>query len=57
MRLAVCFEDGGSVDVDLAGFVTGFKSLKPVTQKDVFAHVAVEDWGSSLTWALTAEAG
>lgn len=50
MRVAVCFEDGWSADVDLAGFVSGFKSLKPLTQKELFARVAVEEWGSGLTW-------
>lgn len=50
MRVAVCFEDGWSADVDLAGFVAGFKSLKPLSNAALFARVAVEEWGSGLTW-------
>ena len=50
MRLNVCFEDGWSADVDLAAFVAGFKSLKPLRDADLFPRVAVEEWGSGLTW-------
>lgn len=50
MRVAVSFEDGWSAEVDLAGFVAGFKSLKPLTDATLFARVAVEEWGSGLTW-------
>lgn len=50
MRVAVDFEDGWHADVDLAGFVAGFKSLKPLTDQALFARVAVEEWGSGLTW-------
>jgi len=50
MRLTVIFEDGWSSDVDLACFVAGFKSLKPLSDTALFAGVAVEEWGSGLTW-------
>jgi hypothetical protein len=50
MRVAVSFEDGWNAEVDLAGFVAGFKSLKPLTNSALFAQVAVEEWGSGLTW-------
>lgn len=50
MRVAVVFEDGWCAEVDLAGFVAGFKSLKPLTDAALFARVAVEQWGSGLTW-------
>ncbi|MEI6803951.1 MAG: DUF2442 domain-containing protein [Burkholderiales bacterium] len=50
MRLNVRFEDGWSADVDLAAFVAGFKSLKPLRDADLFARVAVEEWGSGLSW-------
>lgn len=50
MRVAVQFEDGWNADVDLSAFVAGFKSLKPLTSTALFARVAVEEWGSGLTW-------
>jgi hypothetical protein len=50
MRLKVRFEDGWGADVDLAGFVAGFKSLKPLRDAELFSRVAVEQWGSGLTW-------
>lgn len=50
IRVAVSFEDGWSAVVDLAGFVAGFKSLRPLTNATLFACVAVEEWGSGLTW-------
>lgn len=50
MRVAVTFEDGWSAEVDLCGFIAGFKSLKPLTSAGLFAGVAVEEWGSGLTW-------
>lgn len=50
LRLAVCFEDGWKCEVDLAGFVAGFKSLKPLNDAALFARIAVEEWGSGLTW-------
>jgi len=50
MRVAVVFEDGWSACIDLTGFVAGFKSLKPLTNPVLFARVAVEEWGSGLTW-------
>lgn len=50
LRVAVVFDDGWRSEVDLAGFVAGFKSLKPLTDSALFARVAVEEWGSGLTW-------
>ncbi len=50
MRLNVRFEDGWSADVELSEFVAGFKSLKPLLDADLFRRVAVEEWGSGLTW-------
>lgn len=50
MRVTLCFEDGWSADVDLSGFVSGFKSLHPLREASLFARVAVEEWGSGLTW-------
>ncbi len=50
MRVAVVFDDGWSAEVDLAGFVAGFKSLKPLTDPALFARVVAEEWGSGLTW-------
>lgn len=50
MHLAVVFEDGWSAELDLAAFVADFKSLQPLTDAAVFAQVAVEEWGSGLTW-------
>lgn len=50
MRIAVSFEDGWGAELDLAEFVAGFKSLKPLTDAALFARVAVEEWGSGLTW-------
>ena len=50
MRLDVHFEDGWSSVVDLSEFVAGFKSLKPLRDVDLFPRVAVEEWGSGLTW-------
>jgi hypothetical protein len=48
--VAVVFEDGWRADVDLAGFVARFKSLKPLSDAALFAGVTVEEWGSGLTW-------
>lgn len=50
MLVAVVFEDSWCANVDLAGFVAGFKSLQPLTDGALFARVAVEEWGSGLTW-------
>jgi hypothetical protein len=50
LLVAVVFADGWSACVDLAGFVAGFKSLNPLTDEALFARVAVEQWGSGLTW-------
>jgi hypothetical protein len=50
LRVNVRFEDGWSADVDLSEFVAGFKSLKPLHDADLFPRVAVEEWGSGLTW-------
>ncbi len=50
MCVAVCFEDGWSVDVDLAPFVSDFKSLKPLKEATLFSRVAIEEFGSGLTW-------
>ena len=50
MRLAVGFEDGWSAEVDLAGFVADFKSLHPLRDPQLFARVALEEWGSGVTW-------
>jgi hypothetical protein len=50
MRVAVSFDNGFSADVDLAAFVSGFKSLKPLRDAALFARVDVEEWGSGLTW-------
>lgn len=50
MRLAVGFEDGWSAEVDLAGFVADFKSLHPLHDPQLFARVALEEWGSGVTW-------
>jgi hypothetical protein len=48
--LAVCFEDGWEAEVDLAGFVDGFPSLAPLHERALFCKVAVEEWGSGVTW-------
>jgi len=50
MKVALVFDDGWRADVDLAGFVAGFKSLKPLMDAALFARVALEEWGSGLTW-------
>ncbi len=50
MRLVVEFADGWISEVDLNKFITDFKSLKPLTQPEVFARAALEEWGSGLTW-------
>ncbi len=50
MRVAVSFEDGWSAELDLAEFVAAFKTLKPLADAALFARVAVEEWGSGLTW-------
>ena len=50
MRLNVRFADGWSADVDLTGFVAGFKNLKHLRDAELFSRVAVEEWGSGLTW-------
>lgn len=50
MRLSVCFDDGWCAEVALADFVAGFKSLKPLTDATLFARVAIEEWGSGITW-------
>lgn len=50
MRVALVFEDGWHACVDLAGFVAGFKSLRPLSDAALFARVAIEEWGSGLTW-------
>ena len=50
MHVAISFEDGWAREVDLAGFIAGFKSLKPLTNSALFARVAIEEWGSGLTW-------
>jgi len=50
LRVAVSFEDGWSFDVDLSGFIASFKSLKPLLDAALFSRVAVEEWGSGLTW-------
>lgn len=50
LRVAVNFDNGWSAEVDLADFVAGFQSLKPLRDAGLFARVAVEEWGSGLTW-------
>lgn len=50
MRVLVSFEDGWSAEVDMAGFVSGFKSLKPLANAALFTQIALEEWGSGLTW-------
>ena len=50
LRVAVCFEDGWRCEVDLSGFIEGFKSLHPLREEGLFSRVAVEEWGSGLTW-------
>jgi len=50
LRLSLRFEDGWSAQVDLSDFVSGFKSLAPLRDPKLFAQVAVEEWGSGLTW-------
>ncbi len=50
LRLTVCFEDGWDAEVDLAGFVDGFPSLAPLRERVLFRKVAVEEWGSGVTW-------
>ena len=50
MRVAVSFDNGWSAEVDLSGFVSEFKSLKPLREAAMFSRAAVEQWGSGLTW-------
>ena len=50
MCLNVHFEGGWSAELDLSEFVAGFKSLKPLRDADLFPRVALEEWGSGLTW-------
>lgn len=50
LRVHVSFEDGWTCDVDLTGFVADFKSLQPLKDATLFACVALEEWGSGLTW-------
>jgi hypothetical protein len=50
MRVAVQFADGWTAEIDLTTFAAGFKSLKPLAKPEIFARVAVEEWGSGLTW-------
>ncbi|MDO8318321.1 DUF2442 domain-containing protein [Rhodoferax sp.] len=50
LRVHVSFEDGWASDVDLSGWIADFKSLKPLKDATLFARVALEEWGSGLTW-------
>ena len=50
MRVTLCFADGWSAEVDLSDFVAGFKSLHPLRDASLFTGVAIEEWGSGLTW-------
>jgi hypothetical protein len=50
LRLAVCFDDGWEAEIDLDGFVAGFPSLAPLHDRARFRKVAVEEWGSGVTW-------
>lgn len=50
MRLTVSFDNGWSAELDLTDFVAEFKSLKPLHDAALFTRVAVEEWGSGLTW-------
>jgi len=34
----------------LTKFIADFKSLKPLKNAALFASVAIEEWGSGLTW-------
>ena len=49
-RVHVSFEDGWACDVDLSGLISDFKSLHPLEEAALFERVAVEEWGSGLTW-------
>jgi len=50
MRAEVAFEDGWRTEVDLSAFVSGFKSLQPLTDTALFSRASIEEWGSGLTW-------
>lgn len=50
MCVSICFDNGWNVEVDLTEFVSEFHSLNPLRDANRFACVAVEEWGSGLTW-------
>lgn len=49
-RLRVTFSDGWQVELDLTRFIASFASLAPLQEPERFQHVALEEWGSGLTW-------
>lgn len=50
LRVHVSFEGGWASDVDLSEWIADFKSLKPLKDATLFSRVALEEWGSGLTW-------
>lgn len=49
-RLDLRFEDGWQAEVDVGPFIAAFPSLGPLLDADLFGQVALEEWGSGLTW-------
>lgn len=50
LRLALKFADGWASTVDLSGFIADFPSLSALNDPALFDQVAIEEWGSGVTW-------
>lgn len=50
LRLRIRFADAWQTELDLAPFIARFPSLAPLREAAQFAQVAVEEWGSGITW-------